>query len=281
MQLNWHEILGLSVVAALVTTSGTLIGLFLKEVLFARSFEEWKFQRSLREISRKYRDPIVLAALDLCNRLDLICKDWPPDFLDSRLLKVTNAKPSLSTAVDTHFNQYMLISSVYRLCAFLGWIELFRQDTALLDPDSGLAPSKVRGAIYALRNDLAEGELTTASDWEQWHDAVIYREEQRAIGEIMISSDDSDKAVIGYAEFCESFPRDSEKSRVRWINSASMLFLDPKAEKDFRQIRMKHIIVHLVDLVERFSPGSLRDEHRAARARYIKLVEKTQAKNAQ
>jgi len=84
--MDWGHILGLTVVAALVTTTGTLLGLILKEVFLARSFERWKSRRSLLQVSRKYRDPIVLAALELCNRLDRICREYPPDYLDASLL---------------------------------------------------------------------------------------------------------------------------------------------------------------------------------------------------
>lgn len=58
-----------AVVAALVTTVGTLFGHYLKEVVLARSLEDWKHRRTLREVYRKYRDPIVLAAIELASRL--------------------------------------------------------------------------------------------------------------------------------------------------------------------------------------------------------------------
>src|SRR5438552_6404771 len=98
--------LGLTVVAAIVTTIGTLLGLLLKEVFLARWFERWKASRGLEEIARKYHEPIGLAALELCNRLSDICEDYPPDYLDSRLLTLKVQTASPSSIADTHYKQY-------------------------------------------------------------------------------------------------------------------------------------------------------------------------------
>lgn len=122
--MTWEQFLGFSAVGALVTTAGTLLGLFLKEVLFARSFERWKIKQSLAEVSRKYCEPIALSAIELCNRLTFVCDNYPPDFLDSGLLVTTPEGPALNSAADPHFKRYRLTSTVYRLCAFLGWVEI-------------------------------------------------------------------------------------------------------------------------------------------------------------
>jgi hypothetical protein len=266
--MGFKEILGFTVIGALVTTAGTLLGLFLKEVLFARSFERWKAKQSLDRLSRRYRDPITLSALELCNRLTRICDTYPPDFLAAGLLAILPARPSLNSSADPYFKRYTLISSVYRLCSFLGWIELFRQEITFLQINEGTANVRLDQAIYAIRSDLADGELNSAKDWDVWYDALLFREEQRAIGESMITISGDIKVVMGYAEFCDLFPGDKNTSRGRWIEVASSLFLDPKANKDFRLVRMRRLVAHLVDLVEVLAPSRLRDDHRDARSRF-------------
>jgi hypothetical protein len=265
--MGLNEILGFAVVGALVTTIGTLFGLFLKEVLFARSFEQWKAKQSLDQISRRYRDPITLSALELCNRLKRICDAYPPDFLASDLLASVPARPSLNSSADPYFKRYTLISSVYRLCAFLGWIELYRQEITFLHINEGTANLRLDQAIYAIRSDLADGQLNSAKDWNVWYDALVFREEQRAIGESMITMSGDVKVVMGYAEFCDLFPS-KHTSRGRWIEVASSLLLDPKANKDFRLVRIRRLVAHLVDLVELLAPSRLRDDHRNARSRF-------------
>ena len=263
-----NNLLSFTVVAALVTTAGTLLGLVLKEVLFARSFEQWKLRQSLREVSRKYREPIALSALELANRLSRICDSYPPEYLDSQLLNIDAPKSAVNSADDPYYKRQMLVSSVYRLSSFLGWIELYRQDTAFLEPDAKSAISRVSTAIYALRADLADGQLIDKRDWEKWRDVLIFREEQRAIGESMISTSGANRTVIGFSEFWDLFLGDVPTSRRRWLNVGSVFLLDPQPEKDFRLERMKRMVVHLVDLVECAAPGRLREEHLRAREKW-------------
>lgn len=269
--MEWSQVLGFTVVGALVTTTGTLIGLFLKEVLLSRSFEQWKLKQTLAQVSRKYREPIALSAVELCNRLTFICDNYPPDFLESGLLACKPGEPSLNSAADIHFRRYRLVSTVYRLCAFLGWVELYRQDTTYLDADDG-SGGRVDRALFAVRSDLADGQLNEAQDWETWHDVLVFREEQRAIGESMIVTISGARTVMGYAEFSDQLTESLASSRAQWLHTAATFLLDPKATKDFRQVRMQRLVVHLVDLVEVLSKARLRNDHWAARERYKKVA---------
>jgi hypothetical protein len=270
--MEWSEVLGFTVIGAIVTTSGTLLGLFLKEVLLARSFEQWKTKQSLAQVSRKYQEPIALAAIELSTRLTRICHIYPADFMDSDLLISIPEGPALNSAGDPHYRRYTLISTVYRLCAFLGWVELYRQDTTYLDTASGSSERRVDRAIFAIRSDLADGQLNKARDWELWHDALLFREEQRAIGESMIVSTGGTRTVMGYAEFCDLFLGKPETSRAEWLRKAGAFLFDQKARKDFRKIRMQRLIVHLVELVDILSPTRLRDEHWTAHAQFLKVA---------
>ncbi|HLO33851.1 MAG TPA: hypothetical protein VK249_32180 [Anaerolineales bacterium] len=270
--MQWPQILGFTVVGALVTTAGTLIGLFLREVLLARSFERWKTKQSLAQVARKYREPIALSALELCNRFTNICDAYPPNFLGSDLLSSAPERPALNFANDPYFKRYRLVSTVYRLCSFLGWIELYRQDTTFLDVDESSGQRPVERAIYAVRADFADGQLNKAGDWQTWHDMLLFREEQRAIGESMIVLAGGVRTVMGYAEFCDLFPGDTNKSQSKWLHTAAAFLLDLKEAKDFRQIRFQRLIVHLVELVDVLSPARPRDEHQEAHMRYKKLL---------
>lgn len=271
--MTWENILGLTVLGAAVTTIGTLVGLVLKERVFARSFERWKTRLSLEQVARRYREPIALTALELCNRISVICDEYPPKFLNSSILSVSAPhRPTLNSAADPYFMRYRLISSVYRLCAFLGWIELYRQETTYLEPDERSSAGEVEGAIFAIRSDLADGQLNDATDWASWHDALIFREEQRAIGESMIVTVGQTRTIMGYAEFSESFPGGGQSSRERWLTRAAALFLDLEPVKDFRQVRMQRLVVHLANLVELLAPNRVRQDHRDSRARYAHVV---------
>jgi hypothetical protein len=267
-QFTLKDVLGFTVLAALITTAGTLIGLVLKEWLFARSFEEWKSRRSLDQVYRRYRDPIVLAALELCNRLTHICDSYPPDYLESELLGMAPKRATSMSAADPYFRHYRLVSSVYRLCSLLGWIALYRQDIVFLEARETKASKWLDKAIYAIRGDLADGQLNAARDWEDWQDALLFREEQRAVGESMIVTVGESRVVMGYSQFSEVFLNAKETSQSQWIKVASMFLLDPQEKKDFRLTRIKRLIVHLVDLIQLLGPGRLRAKHLAARTKY-------------
>jgi hypothetical protein len=276
--MTWSQILGFSVLAATVTTAGTLLGLFLKEVVFVRSFEQWKASRLLEDTSRKYREPIALAALELCRRLSHICDEYPTDYLWSSLLSANTVNAPLN--LDLHYQRHRLISTVYRLCALFGWIDLYRQDTTFLEANEGEPIRRVDKAIRAISADLADSDLNTAEDWSTWHDLVLFREEQRAVGESMIISRDGLRSVMGYAQFRSLYPDDllgdqaKLSDQAKWIRAAAACILDPRSEKDFRQARMQRLIVHLVDLAEVSAPSRLRDRYQNARKKYAHAVRK-------
>lgn len=272
--MEWNVILGLSVISALVSTTGTLIALFLKEQVFARSFEDWKATRSLEVVYRKYKDPILFSAIELFNTLKQILedKDYPPDFLKSKYLASGNETPNRTSAIDVHYNKYKLQSSVYRLCTLLGWIELYRQDIVFLKNDKKTVDRNFEKAISAISNDLANGELNKADDWDKWRDALIYREEQRAIGESMITVGANGRIVLGYAEFSHLFNTDSSTGKSRWIDGAIQFFVDQKPSKDVRHNRLKRLIVHVVNLIEILDEPQLTEKHREIRAKYESVV---------
>jgi len=267
LALGWRDLLGLSAVGALVTTAGTLLGLVLKDWVFARSFEKWRTRHALEAAQRKYRDPIVLSALELFHRLAEVLREYPTDFLASHLLGEQETTTERSAIRDRYFRQYKLQSSVFRLCAFLGWLELYRQELVFLESGRGRPNRLVEDSIRNIRADLADGTLNGSQDWYEWTDALIYREEQRAIGEVMITDGSGARVVLGYAQFSRLYKDDADGG-TPWIATARSFFLDPEPPRDFRLERMRRLVAHLVDLVESLDPARISDDHRKVRAQY-------------
>jgi hypothetical protein len=225
--VEWEKALGFTVIGALVTTVGTLLGLVLKERVFVRSFERWRAALALVDVARRYREPIALSALELCNRLVLIIDEYPTDFLLTSVMNgVAPERPNLVAAADPYVRRYRHVSSVYRLCAFLGWVELYRQDTTYLEPNEKTRTRAVEKAIFAIRADLADDDFVRLDDWTGWHDSVIFREEQRAIGESMIVALGNIRSVMGYAEFADSYPGARQTSRSRWVAKGGEFLCD-------------------------------------------------------
>ncbi len=127
--MNWSELWPTGVIAGGVS----VLTLVLKEMLFPRSLETWRERRGLAAAFRRYRDPIVLSARELANRFTEIYREFPTVFLDGRLWTTEDPFDLTNDTSNVHFRKYKLLSTVYRLCAFLGWMELYREDVTFLN----------------------------------------------------------------------------------------------------------------------------------------------------
>ncbi len=246
-----------TVVAAIVTTLGTILGYVLKEVFIARSFEKWKSRRESESVYRKYRDPIVLASVELANRLHEIIEEYPTDFLVSELLEGTAPLPTHGSGRDVYFRRYKCQGTAYRLAALLAWLELYRQEIVFLDPGESNINLKLEINLQKIRRDLADGHLNNSKDWIQWADALVFREEQRAIGETLITQEGDRRLVISYGAFVNLLEDRNNNKERRWLLVVTNFFLDPKPPKDFRRIRYCRLLVHLVDLIKEIEPRLL------------------------
>jgi hypothetical protein len=106
--------------------------------------------------------------------------------------------------------------------------------------------------VEAIRSCLADGQLNIAEDWFNWRDSLIFREEQRAIGESMI--DPIKRTVIGYGSFYEKFIKSSSPPNP-WIELATNWLTDLKSVSDskvldFRRTRCLLLINHGVSLIK-------------------------------
>lgn len=268
-QLIDSGILELTVIAALVGAVGGLIGVVLKDFFFSRSFERWKARQALQQIYVRYTNPIFLAASELCNRLVEICETHPAPFLASDLLSIKTERMQSNTTDDLYYKKYKLVSSIYRFCAFWGWLELLRQEIVFLESGKSTKNKVVERKLEAIRADLADGQLNTSNDWISWHDRLVFREEQRAIGEIMIVKTDHSATVMGYGEFCAKLEKSSAGSRDHWLETALCFFLDPpNVDKNFHLIRLKRLIVHLVELMEELDNSQVSKEQKEWHRQY-------------
>jgi hypothetical protein len=242
--LTTPQLLGLTVLAALVATVGNLLATWLKEFFFARSFEKWKDRRTLISVYRRYRDPIARTAIDLQARVDEICSNYPTNYLNSSLLNFHPDLLEANSAEDPYYKWHRLLSTAYRLCALLGWLELYRQDITFLNTGRKKDSKLLEQVLEDIRNDLAAGGLNTAPDLQKWNDRLIFREEQRAIGEAMITGV-SPRIVMGYGAFRVLFERARDEDELWWMRLALNFLLDMEDVKDFRRKRFELMQNHL------------------------------------
>jgi len=245
--MSFTTLLGITGIAALISAATTLIALLLKEHVFARSFERWKTARELELAYRKYRDPLFVACVELANRCHELTGRHGALFLDSSLLPQCDIAQIENSVNDIYFRRYKLLSSIYRLCALLGWLELYRQQVVFLDEEAVKLTKRFHACVDLIRSDLADGQLNNAANWESWKDVLVFREEQRAIGEAMIDGEPPNQRVIGYGTFCDNFMADT--SRGRWLRTAGSFLYDPEpVRSDFRQVRLRRMTIHATDI---------------------------------
>lgn len=242
---------GLTVLGAVISTIGSLIGIILKDYFFTRSFERWKQQRTLEQVYQKYRDPLLLAARELVSRMVEILDHYPTVYLTEKVLASHPSKQAENNIEDPYFQRYKLVSTAYRVSAFLGWLELYRQEITFLNSGNNNHAKSLELAIGYIRSDLADGQLNKAEDWHQWKDTLVFREELRAIGESMIETRGTTRAVIGYGRYCEHLENEVPSTVQRWMPVVMNFFIGLQSNgKDFRQARIKLVVGHLAELMQ-------------------------------
>ncbi len=250
--------LGLSVIGAVVSTIGSLIGIALKDYVFSRSFENWKQRRTLEQIYQHFKDPLLLSARELASRIIEILDQYPTVYLKRPVFESHPEKQIENSIDDPYFQRYKLISTLYRFCAFLGWLELYRQEIVFLQSGNNKHSKKLEHSIGKIRADLADGQLNKAEDWIEWRDILIFREELRAIGEAMIESHGTLRTIMGYGRFCELLESESVSGAKRWVEVVMNFFLDMSVhQRDFRRNRLQRLLVHLVDLLRLLDTNTL------------------------
>lgn len=242
--------LGLTVLGAIVSTLGALVGIVLKDYFFTRSLERWKQRQTLEQIYQKYRDPLLLSARELASRTAEVLETFPTVYLTEEVLTSRPLKQVANSTDDPYFRRYKLVSTGYRLSAFLGWLELYRQELTFLHPGNNAHAKVLDRAVSLIRSDLADGQLNQADDWHKWRDTLVFREELRAIGESLIESRGASRTVMGYGRYCEHLESANANPIQRWSPVVFNFILDLKGNgKDYRLTRLKRLLVHLVELM--------------------------------
>lgn len=265
--------LGFTVLGAIVATVGSLLGVVIKDYFFARSLESWKQRQILDQIYQKYRDPLLLSARELASRIAEILDHFPTVYLTEEVRSSRPLKQVANTTEDPYFRHYKLLSTAYRLSAFLAWVELYRQELTFLHYGNNRRAKELEDVVGLIRSDLADGQLNQAKDWEKWRDTLIFREELRAIGESLILERGATRTVMGYGCYCGYLESEVSNTTQRWsMVSLNFLLELENTGKDFRQTRLKRLFVHLVDLMRLIGDNSVAPDLDEAHARLKKEI---------
>ena len=188
------------------------------------------------EILSRYREPLLLAAQNLHSRLFRIVN--------------SNALASLHCG-DADNERYVRDHTVYVIAEYLCWTEIIRRDQSFLDLGVEERNRKLVRHLEKVQRAIADQAMPRPMH--------LYRGEQRAIGEIMMTATGTMEPrfeSLGYAEFCARL--DADPKFTRWferLRSGLDEIANTSKPEQTQLIRAQHT---LVDLIEFLDPERLR-----------------------
>jgi hypothetical protein len=189
----------------------------------------------LEALMSRYRDPLLYSAFDLQSRI------W--NIVEKRFLEI-------------HYNgrrederEYARDNTLYVFAEYLGWAELLRREIRFLD-----LGDDTRNAAWTSRLDAVRRSLLTDAFAPPFR---LFRGQQRAIGELMITSGSADGGsdVLGFATFTR---RLSEPDFARWFAGLREDIDRVAREPDRHEHRLRALQNALVALIEFLDPTHIR-----------------------
>ena len=217
---------GVAVLSAIIS----IIGQF-RIAKFKASLERDREIRAKKqqaeEILSKYRDPLVYAAFELQSKLFNILKQG--------LLQVyyTNG-----TELE---REYTLQNTIYVIAQYLCWREIIKREIQYLDLGEIEATRKLADLMQRIESLFLTDSLNPVFR--------IFRGEQRAIGEKMITREDAKPTCLGYASFVES----EDASFRRWFKKLEDdidTLADSPLSNGERLVRLQHALINLIDYLD-------------------------------
>lgn len=240
----------ITVIAAVVSLSSALISVYgqvstakVKALLQKQNQAEEKAAIA-NKIVEKYRNPILRTAYDFQSRLYNI--------VNHNFLQVYYHQSS-------YYKDYAIHSTLYVIAEYLGWIEILRREIQFLDLGDIEMNRRVENLIYKISQALFSDATKMTF--------CLFRGEQRAIGEIMLSSitlsQTQNYECIGFATFVQ---RLKEPEFSQWFvqlqqdiekiaNSENRIDTELYEQ---RLIKLQHALIDLIDFLDenciRFPP---------------------------
>jgi hypothetical protein len=224
----------LSLVGATISAAAALVAVVLSRRAIVRDR-----RLAADELAGRYRVPLLHAAFNLQSRLYNIGRQ--------EFLKVFLTGGSLAEA------EYARCNTVYMLGQYLCWAEIIRREVQLLAP---LHRGRDRDIVAAMENIRY-----VMADSLSHRDPLlrVFRGDQRAIGEVLLTTTDTpaDRSgprwdCLGYAAFIQALA-DEQPAIVRWIrpllDDIDKLADDYDAHKG-RLIALQHCLVELINLID-------------------------------
>jgi hypothetical protein len=226
----------ISLVGAVISALAALVAVLLNRRAVIRDR-----QLTADELAGRYRVPMLHAAFNLQSRLYNIGRQ---NFLGIFLTGGSSSEA-----------EYARFNTAYLIGQYLCWAEILRREAQLLAPLHRGRDREIVAAMEDIRYEMADSLSN--------HDPVlrIFRGDQRAIGEVMLTTTDlaADRIgprwdCVGYAAFVQALA--GEQAAIsRWIKPLLCDIDKLAANYTTHQARLIAIQHHLVELINLIDPG--------------------------
>ncbi|MEZ5258247.1 MAG: hypothetical protein R2705_15480 [Ilumatobacteraceae bacterium] len=157
-------------------------------------------------VVRKFREPVLLAAEQLRARIENILD---LDFMEK---------------YGVERRDYVIDSTAFAFGELLCWMEILRQEQQFLDLGEEDASRNLSERLRRVGHVLSTDEITTTSG-EEPAGFMLWRQEQRAIGEVMSLRRPEPLCAMGYAQFSDALQVPATR---RWFERFRRSSSDPR-----------------------------------------------------
>ena len=217
----------------------SLVGLLLVAVIGLLGNMLLEKRRALNESQKalaKYSEPLLGAAYELQARLWNILKQ---DFLER-----------YHTAGDDAQKAYAVDNTLYVVAQYFGWSEIVRRDLQFLS----FSKTEQTRAVARVQQEIVEHFQD--DDPKRGRPFLLWRGEQRAIGELMIDEASEGTRCLGYAAFVKRLrDADGDLEFRTWLGRLQADIETIGRAKSPRLVSLQHA---LVDLIRLLDPDELR-----------------------
>ncbi|MDN3261537.1 hypothetical protein QWJ26_17240 [Streptomyces sp. CSDS2] len=184
-----------------------------------------------QDVMSRVRDPLLWAAFELQSRIYNIARSQF-GFLTLYYKEGTPRE-----------REYAVRNTLYVFAQYFAWVEILRRQIHFLD----LGKQEYNRKIMALLHEVSDH---FSSDTNRGTGFRLFRGEQRALGELMISSDGEEPGCIGYVDFCNRL--DNERDFADWFTSLeeSIRQLGDNYYSESRLITIQHSLVELIGILD-------------------------------
>lgn len=138
----------IQLLSVLIGIAGTLVitglSIFVKDFILEILKERRTNKQSQLSTFKHYANPVIKSCETLCWRLKEILDQKGAVLLDSQS--------------KNEFFRYKYISTLYRVCAVIGWLTAIKKEYAYIDPANKKSSATIEEAIFQFRKSLADGQ---------------------------------------------------------------------------------------------------------------------------